>query len=416
MSFQDNGLTKGFCIAFAITFGIFVTQLTAQTTAPVRPTPSGPGSTGNVPSNPAGGPTFPGSTNPTSPTSVPSKYPGDDPHPIFITGKVQLQDGSKPERPVLIERVCNGRPHAEGYTDMHGSFSIRLGQEMDVLPDASEAGPRNTMTASNPAGGLRDSQLANCEMRAVLPGFRSESVLLSGHKYMDNPDIGTIVLRRLGTVEGLTLSATNALAPKDAQKAYEHGMDFMKKPKLEEAEREFQKAVDIYPKYAAAWYQLGMVLARRTRMDEARNAFAQSIAADSRYLRPYEQLYLIGFREKKWQEVADNTDRVLRLDPYDYPAAYYYNAVANLQLHNLVPAEKSARQSVALDTQHENPQGLYVLGVILAQKQDYDGAMQNYKAYLKAVPDAKDGDLVRKQLAQIEQMQEHAQVRAPQNQ
>jgi tetratricopeptide (TPR) repeat protein len=245
--------------------------------------------------------------------------------------------------------------------------------------------------------------LASCELRAVLAGFRSEVVPLSDHKYMDNPDVGTIVLRRLGAVEGLTLSATTALAPKDAQKAYERGRDAMKKPKLEEAEKEFQKAVDLYPKFAAAWFELGRVFQRRMQMDAARNAYAQSIAADSRYLRPYEQLYLIGFKEKKWQEVADNTERVLRLDPYDYPGAYYYNAVANLQLRRLVPAEKSARQSVSLDTHKENPQGMFVLGVILAEKRDYTGAAENFRAYLKAVPDAKDGDMVRRHLAEVEE-------------
>jgi tetratricopeptide (TPR) repeat protein len=330
------------------------------------------------------------------------------PHTIFLTGKVTLQDGTQPGQPVKIERVCMGRPHPEGYTDMHGSFSIRLGQEMGILADASEAPSRNTVTASNPGGGMKDSQLAGCELRAVLPGYRSDAVMLAMHKYMDNPDIGTIILRRIGTVEGLTLSGTTGMAPKDAHKAYEHGMDLMKKPKLEEAEKEFQKAVDIYPRFAAAWYELGRVFERRTQMEQARNAYAQSIAADSKYLRPYERLYIIGFHEKKWQEVADTTDKVLRLDPYDYPAAYYYNAVANLQLHNFGPAEKSARQSVALDTQHENPQGMYVLGVILVQKQDYTGAAQNFRDYLKAAPEAKDRELVQKQLAQLEQMQAQA--------
>jgi len=41
--------------------------------------------------------------------------------------------------------------------------------------------------------------------------------------------------------------------------------------------------------------------------------------------------------------VADATDRVIRMNPYDFPAAFYYNAVANLQLNKLDVAEKSAR-------------------------------------------------------------------------
>lgn len=341
-----------------------------------------------------------------------NKFPGDAAHTIFLTGKVTLQDGSSPDQPVLIERICTGRPHPEGYTDSKGTFSIRLGQEMDVLPDASETQSRSQITANAPGGGIRDSQLAACELRAVLAGYRSETVQLAMHKYMDNPDIGTIVLRRLGVVEGLTLSATSALAPKDAHKAYERGMELMKKPKLDEAEKEFQKAVEIYPRFASAWYELGRVLERRQRMDEAKNAYAQSIAADSKYLRPYEQLYVIAFHEKKWQELVEITEKVKRLDPYDYPAAYYYNAVANLQLRNLGPAEKSVRQSIAMDTQHENPQGMYVLGVILAAKHDYAGAAQSLRDFLKAAPEAKDADVARKQLMEISQLQAQEQAHA----
>ena len=122
---------------------------------------------------------------------------------------------------------------------------------------------------------------------------------------------------------------------------------------------------------------------------------------------------MIAFHEGKWQEVADASDRVMHLDPYDYPGAYYYNAVANLQLRNFGPAEKSAREALKLDTQHTNPQILYVLGIILAQKQDYAGAAEHLRAYLRVAPDAKESDRVRKQLADLEKTIE-AKAAAPQ--
>ncbi len=350
------------------------------------------GALGNTPSN----------TMPSLNSSTNSTNTNDVPHPILITGKVTLDDGSKPGQPVLLERICGGRPHAEGYTDSSGSFSIRLGQEMDVIADASEAPTRNTVTSGNPQGGIRDRDLANCDLRAVLTGYRSENVPLASHKYMDNPDIGTIVMRRLGTVEGLTMSATTALAPKDAHKAFEKGLEEVRKSKFEDAEKEFARAVEIYPKFAAAWYELGRVQERRDHETEARNSYAQSIAADSKYINPYERLSIIAFHENKWQEVADTSDRMLHLDPYDYPGAYYYNAVANLQLKNLVPAERSAREALKLDVARGNPQIHYVLGIILAQKQDYAGAVESLRTYLKVAPDAKDVDKVRKQLGDIE--------------
>jgi tetratricopeptide (TPR) repeat protein len=323
---------------------------------------------------------------------------------MFITGKVTLQDGSPPPQPALIERVCSGRPHPEGYTDSRGTFSIRLGQASDMLADASETPDGNTATRTNPSGGIKDSQLVNCDLRFILNGYRSELVSLSNRKYLDNSDIGTVLLHPQSKVEGLTLSATTALAPKDAHKSYERGLEALKKNKVDDAEKQFEKAVDVYPRFAEAWFQLGLVHERFARPLEARYAYAQSIAADSKFIHPYERLYLLAFKESKWREVAENTDRVLRLDPIDYPAAHYYNAMANLQLGNLPAAEKSARQSVALDTGNTNPQSMYMLGMILTRERDYTGAAENLRAYLKTAPDGKEADSARKQLAELDRV------------
>ena len=219
---------------------------------------------------------------------------------------------------------------------------------------------------------------------------------------MDNPDVGTIVLHRMANVEGLTTSATSALAPKDARKAYDKGMESLKKNKPDEAQKDFEKAVAVYPRYASAWFQLGVLQEQRNEMDEARKAYSQSIAADSKYINPYERLYLLGAKEQKWQEVADTSDRVLHLNPFDFPGAYYFNAIANLELGKLDVAEKSGREAVKLDATHRNPRSGYVLGIILAKKGEYAPAAEYLRAYLQAVPDAKDADTVRQQLAQLE--------------
>ena len=37
--------------------------------------------------------------------------------------------------------------------------------------------------------------MINCDLRFSLPGFRTESFSLADSRYLDNPDIGTIILR-----------------------------------------------------------------------------------------------------------------------------------------------------------------------------------------------------------------------------
>jgi regulator of sirC expression with transglutaminase-like and TPR domain len=96
------------------------------------------------------------------------------------------------------------------------------------------------------------------------------------------------------------------------------------------------------------------------------------------------------------------SDRVLHFDSAAYSSAYYLNAVANLRLGKLDVAEKSAREAIRLDSVHHNPRTSYVLGLILAQKQDFKQSAALLKAYLNAMPNAPDAETVRVQLSEIE--------------
>jgi tetratricopeptide (TPR) repeat protein len=335
--------------------------------------------------------------------------------PIFLSGKVVMDDGTPPPEPVLIERVCHGQPRPEGYTDTKGRFYFQLGANMNVLPDASVSsssdqfggmgGPRMGTMGGNPNQRvITERDLNGCELRAALPGFRSEFVNLSGRRMMDNPDVGTIVLRRLANVQGLTISATTAMAPKDAKKAFEKGKKALDKKKFEEAERELAKAVQLYPKYALAWHHLGVTHEQQKKVEDARKAYGQALEADAKFVSPYMQLAGMAAQENKWQDVADITSRLISLNPYDFPNAFFYNSVANLNLRNLDEAEKSAREALKLDPQHRNPKVNHVLGVILANKSNYTEAAAEMRNYLQFAPKASDADAVRKQLAEIERL------------
>ena len=336
--------------------------------------------------------------------------------PIFLSGKVVLDDGTAPPDSVIIERVCNGVARPEGYTDSKGRFSFQLGQNQHMMQDASVSSaadsgfgnsggfPRGGTLGSmgGSSRGISERDLIGCELRANLAGYRSEIVNLSGRRVMDNPDVGTIILRRLGNVEGLTISATTALAPKDAKKAFDKGREAAKKQKWADAQKELEKATQIYPKYAVAWYDLGQVHEQQKNIEEARKCYAQALEADAKYTNPYIKIAGIQARENKWQEVVETTDRVIKLNPFDFPVAYFYNAVANLNLQNIEAAEKSALEGKKIDTRHAIPKIDHVLGVIMANKRDYSGAAQYMKSYLASVPDASDAELVRKQLAEVE--------------
>jgi tetratricopeptide (TPR) repeat protein len=300
----------------------------------------------------------------------------------------------------------------EGRTDRKGRFSFELGRSLE-FQDASSNGQDGLGIGGGGFGGqrgpgfgssssVRERDLFGCELRASLPGYRSDSVTLANIHYMDNPDIGTIILHPIAKVDGLTVSATTALAPKDARKAYEKGLEAAGKKNPDEAQKNFEKAVALYPKYAAAWFALGQINEQREHAEEARKAYEQSIASDSKFVPPYERLSFMALKESKWQDLADTTNRMLQLNPYDYPSAYYLSGVANLQLQHLDVAEKSAREAIRLDPLKKNARAHYVLGLILAQKQEFTTSAASLHTFLDADPNAPDVDFVRKQLEQVE--------------
>jgi len=333
-----------------------------------------------------------------------------------------LEDGSAPTESAVIERVCSGVAHSEGYTDSKGYFSIQLGaQNNGVMHDASED---MSGFSSNSPGGMGgfgnggfggtnssrsiENRYIDCELRARLVGFRSQSVSLANRRPMDPPDVGTILLHRLSPTEGTTISAASLAAPKDAKKAYEKGMDALKKKKTPDAIKNFEKAVEIYPKYAVAWFELGRYQAAQGDVAMARGYFEQAVKADPKFVSPYMEMALLEWKGEKWQQVAELTQTVVKLDSFDYPQAYFLNALSNYYLKDMDAAEKSAREAVRLDTRKQFLTTIRLLGVILAQKQDYAGATEQLKSYLQLAPQATDAATVRNQLAQLEKLSAEA--------
>ena len=367
------------------------------------------GSTGGAP-----GRTTPSPSSTTNPNTTPT--PANIPQPIFVAGRVVLEDGTAPPGLVTVETVCNGAPHGESYADSKGYFSFELGARNGVVQDASEYTPtRNGITSGVTGGSATSGPLGSsqsperkymgCDLQAKLAGYRSQTVPLSGRRPMDDPNVGTILLHRNGPAEeGRTISAASLAAPKDARKAYEKGLDALKKKKFDDAQLNFEKAVEVYPHYATAWYELGMLQAGQGNMDLAHSYFDKASECDPRFVQPYLQVSILELQASRWQSLADVTDKVLKLDPFDYPQAFYFNAVANYNLHNMEAAEKSALTAERLDTRHTIPKVSHLLGLILTYKKDYAGAAERLKAYLQFAPEATDAAKVRSLLAEVEKV------------
>ena len=117
---------------------------------------------------------------------------------------------------------------------------------------------------------------------------------------------------------------------------------------------------------------------------------------------PYLELALLSLHAKNWNDLADFTYRALKLNSFDYPQAYFLNAVANYNLRKLDTAEKSARAAQRLDTRRIYPENSHLLGVILVDRQRYAEAADALRDFLVAAPHATEAPAVRQQLDDLE--------------
>jgi Tfp pilus assembly protein PilF len=377
--------------------------------APTGGSPGGLPGGGNLPGQPGGRPTSP------FPQERQPDFGRVEDRPIFLSGKVMTEDGGPPPEPATIERICAGRgtPIPEGYTDSKGRFSFQVGQRMGMMPDASignadESFPGRGQGAPSGFGGMggrggvNERDLQTCELRASLPGYRSTVVTLAGRRSLDNPDVGTIILRRLADVTGFTTSATTLMAPKDAKKAFEKARNARKKNKLPEAQKEYETALSLHPKFAEAYFELAQINLAGNDADAARANFNKAIESDSKFVSPYLGIAQLDASQQKWDLVKATTEKVIQLNRYDFPAAFFYGAVANYNLRDNETAEKLCRSGIEIDQYHRIPKMSHLLGVLLAEKQDFKGASDQLQAYLKFAPKANDAENVKKQLAEIQ--------------
>jgi tetratricopeptide (TPR) repeat protein len=329
-----------------------------------------------------------------------------------------VDDGTPPSFPAVIERLCNGNPHAEGYTDTQGYFSILLGQATGVIGDASDTSgiSNRTTPLSGITGGsgtglstgttrAATNRFDNCELRASLGGYRSQSINLASRRPSDDPDVGVILIHRMGASESATtVTATTLKAPKEARKALQKGMDLARKNKPEEAIASLREAVKVDPEFAFAWCELGKLQGDNGHAADAHASFQAAARAEPRWPEPYLRLSLIAVQARDWKELADTTDRVLRLNSFEYPQAFFFNAVANYNLRHIEVAEKSALSAEKLDVQHHFTQIADLLGKILADRHEYAEAAEKLRTYLMLAPNATDAADARKRLMEMEKL------------
>ena len=340
---------------------------------------------------------------------------------MFLTGSIATSDGTSLPANVLVERICNSSVKQQVYASPNGAFSMELGSRYKSVMDASADGSGSSRfgaASKNPEMGIPRHDLSNCEVRASLSGFRSNIVsLMALDTFAGTMNVGSIVVQRLEKVDGLTISVAAYNTPKDARKAYEKGLDAKKNGNLVVAQQSFEKAVKIYPKFTNAWYQLGSILQTQNDKTAAQAAYTQATKIDTKFLPPYLSLSHLAYDAQDWTELLNLTGHILAHDPlnyarvkgyildldsFDYAEAYFYHAVANLNLNHVDEAEKSALKAATLDVRPRFPQIHLLLAEIFAEKNAMPRAISELQIYLDQAPNARNANAVRARLLALQ--------------
>jgi len=187
-----------------------------------------------------------------------------------------------------------------------------------------------------------------------------------------------------------------------ARKEYAAACDALKDKKFDRAADHLRKAVQVEPQYSAAWVTLGQLLVAQQKVPEGRDACSHAVAASASYLAGYLCLADISGREQKWDEMLRFSGRAIDLDPSNDAVAYGLNAAANLNLHKLPDAEKSALKAIDIDKTHNDPRIYFLLAQIYEAKGEPENEAAQLRQYLKFASDPNDAAMVKAYLADLE--------------
>jgi outer membrane protein assembly factor BamD (BamD/ComL family) len=362
----------------------------------------------------------PGGSGSTFPTGTQPVQPDVD-LVMFLHGHVATNDSTAIPHDVSVAVVCNGKVRQQVYATLTGDFSMQLGTRTGAFLDASDDPSSQQVVPTKPSlDGVDPRDLAKCELRTSASGFLTNNISLMGlTPDTRTADVGNIVIERLNKVTGNTISAVPYKTTETARKAYEKGLAAQRSDKLDDARKYFEQAVNLNPHYAGAWFRLGTVLQKQNENDSARAAYTKATNIDTRFLPPYLSLTSMAYAAKDWSGVLLYSSHVISVDPLNYGEgntfvvdldefnpgdAYFYNAVANYKLDHFQDAEKSALKAERVSLRDHAPQVHLLLADLFTRKQDYSRAVAELQTYLQLVPHAQDSDLIRAQIAKLDQL------------
>ncbi len=301
---------------------------------------------------------------------------GDSGNHGLVRGVIVLAGGAAPQELVSVFADCGAEQIGVAYADSKGSFSFALTTLAQV------------------------TKSKECLVRAHLEGYRSETKALTDLHAKTDTKLGKLVLQPLASTANGLSPVADAEVPKAAKKHFDKALDQAATGEAPAAIAVLQKATAAYPDYSSAWLALGILQSIRNDHIGALKSFKEAIRADPKFALPLIQAAILEAAGQDWPSVLDHSQKAVDLNPGAFPNAYALNAMANVSLQNIDAAEKSAREGLRLDVDHNYPELEYSLGIVLYSKGNVTEAAKHLQTYLNQVPNGPNAEAARNELAQ----------------
>lgn len=178
------------------------------------------------------------------------------------------------------------------------------------------------------------------------------------------------------------LQPVGELQPDTATDHYNLGITLGEQGQLEEAIKEYRKAIHLDPDYGEAHYQLGVLLEKRGEVAEAEEEFRLAIRLKPDFVHYNYGLTLMD--QERYTGAEQEFREAIRARPDNFEAHFYLGRMLNVQGKYSL-AEKELREAIILNPDYAEAH--VGLGVALGEKGETKEAIKEYREAIRLNPD-----------------------------
>ncbi|MBI4653978.1 MAG: tetratricopeptide repeat protein [Nitrospirae bacterium] len=173
---------------------------------------------------------------------------------------------------------------------------------------------------------------------------------------------------------------------RNAEVHYKLGISYLAEQRLNDAFIEFQKAIKLDPEDKNSMNALGLVSTEFEKYDEAISYYKRAIAIDPNYSEAMNNLGITYTKMENWDEAINYFRMALENPIYITPDVAYSNmGYAFYKIGDYINARNAIKN--ALLRGPDNPQAIYILGLVHVKLGKDDAAIEEFKKVIAIAPD-----------------------------